>query len=142
LNTQAEIRRSRRRIVVLDIGQTGWEMVQRRSPSQRAGVWVGEVNVGGGRKVRKGRIQGSIIYIVALNTLKEHSEAAPQHSLPISRDVIGKTYPGLKSVVDVLDVSTGETTHACFSHAIEIELLAAGGARSEEHTSELQSLRH
>ena len=79
------------------------------SSSQGAGIRVGEINIGGGGYVGKGWIQGSVIYIVALNTLKEHSKATPDDRLSISGEIVGKADSWLPGVVFVLDIPPGET---------------------------------
>ena len=73
------------------------------------------------------RIQGRVVDIVALDALKEHSKAAANHSLSISREIVGKANSRLPSVVLVLNVATREPTNSSFPDAIEIELLAASG---------------
>ena len=106
-------------------GETGREAVQRRLSSQGAGIWVGEVNVGRGWDVRKGRIQSSVVDIVALNALKEESKAATQYGLAISGHVPCKADTRLEGVVVVFDVSTWESVHARFPDAVEVELLGS-----------------
>ena len=133
LNSKAEIRRPGRRIVVLDVGQCRREGLSGCGSSQGAGVGVGEVNVVGGGLVRKGWIQGSVVDIVALNTLIEHSEPAPENRLSVSEDVVGKADSWLESVVIVLDVPAGEAIDAGFLNAVEIKR-AGGSGESRERS--------
>jgi hypothetical protein len=88
--------------------KAGGKGLRRCGSSQGAGIRVGEVNVGGGGYVRKGWIQGSVIYIVALNPLKEHSKAAPDNRLSISGEIVGKADSRLPGVVFVLDIPRGK----------------------------------
>ncbi len=133
LHSKAEIRRSGRRIVVLDVGHCGRKRLSRCQSGQGAGVGVGEVDVVGGGLVGKRWIQGGVVDIVALDALIEHAEPAAENRLSVAEEVVGKAYSRLESVVIVLDVSAGEAIDAGFLDAVEIKR-ARGSRESRERT--------
>src|ERR1035437_8457692 len=127
LDSKAPVSRARRRIVVLDGCQARREGLAGRLPRQNTGVGVREVYARGGRLVGEGRVQSSIIDIVALNALIEYASPTAKNGLSVPEDVIDKAQARLPGEVPVFNVATREAAHARFLDSVEIKLLAAGG---------------
>src|SRR6185312_416029 len=80
------------------------------------------------RLVGKRRIQGGVVNVVALNALVEQAHARTYDRLSVSTDVPVEAQARLPGLVEVLHHAAREAVHACFSHAVEVELLTVGAA--------------
>ena len=97
LDTQAELRNSRRGIVYGQCcSRLSEERLCCRLSSHPACAWIGEVNVGRRRIVEEGRSCGSVVDIVALQTLVEGAETAAQNRLSVSEQIVREAYARLQ----------------------------------------------